>query len=182
MQHQPKAVPWTASPAKLAAISEAAEEKRATPSQAKPAADCGKVRGSTPSASDVEGLLQRCLTHERPQALLSASNDLLDAALLHLGHPASSCADHTRSDKLRKLLQLTNAMRAEQACDVESGCKALARRSSASRNPPTVLSLAAFAGVTASIIFLLAAASRELLQPSAESSPFPSILVGLHRR
>lgn len=67
-------------------------------------------RPETPSgASDVERLIARCMTHERPTALVKATAALLDAASAHLGEEGQP--GEKRSDKIRRMLRLTDELR-----------------------------------------------------------------------
>lgn len=70
------------------------------------------ARPETPQlacASDVDRLVARCMTHERPAALVQASAGLLDAASALLGEEA--LLGEKRSDKIRRMLRLTDELR-----------------------------------------------------------------------
>mmetsp|Transcript_84995 Transcript_84995/g.245449 ORF Transcript_84995/g.245449 Transcript_84995/m.245449 type:complete len:172 (+) Transcript_84995:51-566(+) len=68
-------------------------------------------------------LLKRCMTHERPIALTQAGAATLDACFELLGVQAE--AGWTRSDKIRRLLAVTDELRAKGACQVEVAAEAV---------------------------------------------------------
>mmetsp|Transcript_12160 Transcript_12160/g.32191 ORF Transcript_12160/g.32191 Transcript_12160/m.32191 type:complete len:150 (+) Transcript_12160:90-539(+) len=78
-------------------------------------ATCG---GCTAEGISVEALLSRCCTHERPVALTQASSVVLDAFSAHLGE--SSKLGESRSDKMRRVLKLTDNLRQQFAEEVEA--------------------------------------------------------------
>eukprot|EP00931_Biecheleriopsis_adriatica_P005552 TRINITY_DN107052_c0_g1_i1.p1 TRINITY_DN107052_c0_g1~~TRINITY_DN107052_c0_g1_i1.p1 ORF type:complete len:296 (+),score=42.26 TRINITY_DN107052_c0_g1_i1:113-1000(+) len=69
---------------------------------------------SEPKAADVDHLIARCMTHERPRALVQANAALLDACAKKLGVEAIGEGE-TRSDKIRRMLQLTDVLRRDNA-------------------------------------------------------------------
>jgi len=73
--------------------------------------------GPPPLQGEAERLISRCLTHERPVALIQASVAVLDASLKSLGHEFPA-GESSRSDKIRRMLQLTDELRRRCAeCD-----------------------------------------------------------------
>eukprot|EP00929_Paragymnodinium_shiwhaense_P058875 TRINITY_DN29494_c0_g1_i1.p1 TRINITY_DN29494_c0_g1~~TRINITY_DN29494_c0_g1_i1.p1 ORF type:complete len:533 (-),score=108.51 TRINITY_DN29494_c0_g1_i1:81-1679(-) len=69
--------------------------------------------GST--SAEVDRLIARCMTQERPAALVQASAALLDAAALQLGgeQELQACAEggEKKSEKIRRMLRLTDELR-----------------------------------------------------------------------
>lgn len=61
------------------------------------------------SSNDVDRLVARCMTHERPKALVQASPALLNACIVRLGEEAP--AEEKRSDLIRRMLRLTDEIR-----------------------------------------------------------------------
>lgn len=62
---------------------------------------------------EVERLIARCMTQERPKALVEATAALLDACAVKLGEQVMS--NEKRSDKIRRLLRLTDELRRANA-------------------------------------------------------------------
>jgi hypothetical protein len=61
------------------------------------------------SCDDVDRLIARCMTHERPTALVQASVVLLDSCIVKLGEKGP--AGEKRSDRIRLMLRLTEELR-----------------------------------------------------------------------
>lgn len=57
----------------------------------------------------VDHLIARCMTHERPTALVQASSVLLQACIVRLGEEASP--NERKSDSIRRMLRLTDSIR-----------------------------------------------------------------------
>lgn len=72
-----------------------------------------------PTSVDVERLIARCMTHERPAALVQANAALLDACSMRLGEEAPD--GEKRSDKIRRMLRLTDELRRYNA-DLTEQC------------------------------------------------------------
>eukprot|EP00401_Gymnodinium_catenatum_P077631 CAMPEP_0117583018 /NCGR_PEP_ID=MMETSP0784-20121206/66763_1 /TAXON_ID=39447 /ORGANISM="" /LENGTH=340 /DNA_ID=CAMNT_0005383621 /DNA_START=72 /DNA_END=1094 /DNA_ORIENTATION=- len=70
------------------------------------------------AASDVDRLIARCMTHERPAALVQAPAALLDACAAKLGEQAKE--GEKRNDKLRRMLRLTDELRRYNAALTEN--------------------------------------------------------------
>lgn len=66
-----------------------------------------------PDVCEVERLVARCMTQERPKALMEATAALLDACAVKYGEQV--LADEKRSDKIRRLLRLTDELRRANA-------------------------------------------------------------------
>lgn len=102
-------------PSALSGVQELAEDVR--PAEAP----------SGPTPADVERLIAQCMTQERPTALVKASAALLDACSLKLGQEGAE--GEKRSDKIRRMLRLTDELRcynatlAEQGVPMDSACE-----------------------------------------------------------
>lgn len=68
---------------------------------------------------DVDRLIARCMTHERPAVLMQAGSAMLDACIARLGEEAPST--EKRSDKIRQMLRLTDQLRRYNADLTERG-------------------------------------------------------------
>jgi len=71
------------------------------------------------SCDDVDRLIARCMTHERPTALVQASVVLLDSCIVKLGETVP--AGEKRSDRIRLMLRLTEELRRYNADLTEQG-------------------------------------------------------------
>lgn len=76
-------------------------------------------RGAALQGDDIDRLIARCMTHERPAALVQASAALLEACLRKLGQEAP--LGEKRSDRIRRMLQLTDELRRYNADLTEQG-------------------------------------------------------------
>jgi len=80
------------------------------------------LQGSAPTAGlgdAVDRLIARCMTHERPTSLVQASAVLLDACIMRLGEEV--IANEKRSDRIRRMLRLTDEIRRYNADLTEYG-------------------------------------------------------------
>lgn len=72
-----------------------------------------------PSSADAKRLIARCMTHERPTALLQANAAVLNACIARLGEEV--LPGEKRSDKIRRMLRLTDELRRYNANLTEQG-------------------------------------------------------------
>lgn len=76
-------------------------------------------RQGASSVDDVERLIARCMTHERPKALVQANVTLLDSCIMKLGEKVPT--GENRSDRIRLMLRLTDELRRYNADLTEQG-------------------------------------------------------------
>jgi len=88
---------------------------------------CSGDQLDTGGSSEANRLIARCMTHERPAALVQANAAVLDTCLVMLGEEAD--ASERRSDKIRKMLRLTDELRRYNA-DLQLPASTMSRISS----------------------------------------------------
>jgi len=82
-------------------------------------ADQGSLAAHKGPGDDVDRLIARCMTHERPSALMQAGSALLDACIARLGEEVPPT--EKRSDRIRRMLRLTDELRRYNADLTEKG-------------------------------------------------------------
>eukprot|EP00928_Gymnodinium_smaydae_P040679 TRINITY_DN27568_c0_g1_i2.p2 TRINITY_DN27568_c0_g1~~TRINITY_DN27568_c0_g1_i2.p2 ORF type:complete len:223 (+),score=46.19 TRINITY_DN27568_c0_g1_i2:81-671(+) len=80
---------------------------------------CSDVTHETILVEDIDRMMMRCMTSERPAALLQASNEMLDECIRMLGEHVLT--DEKRSEKIRRLLAITDELREYNARLIRRG-------------------------------------------------------------
>lgn len=81
--------------------------------------DQGSLAVHKGPGDDVDRLIARCMTHERPAVLMQAGSALLDACIARLGEEVPPT--EKRSDRIRRMLRLTDELRRYNADLTEQG-------------------------------------------------------------